>query len=210
MNRSIFEPRQWLSVDAPLKNGPGNRSPELLRAVARQFEVERNPRYARSVGATWCNIFLWDVTAALRCEIPHWIEVGRILHDSSVDMTHEGDPAPLPDKGAAYEPTAPRIKSIELTANGVVDWLAKHGPRFGWSVVERVHAGELAALGQPVAVVWANKDRAGRPAGPGHVALLLPPVDGALRIVQAGGRNFYDKSLEAGFANLPVLFYAHA
>ena len=216
----LFETRRWLPVDAPLRGRIGARTPEVLRLIVKQFDVERNPRYARSVGATWCNIFLWDVTRAL-CPpidldkpvgeaVPHWIEVARILTGEIVDTEHEGDPCELPSPSQAHEDWAPRIKRIELTANGQVDWLERHGARFGWSPVERPMAADLANAGQPVAVVWANKTVTGKDAGPGHVAICLPPVDGQIRIAQAGGSNFYDEPLERGFARLPVKFFAHA
>lgn len=70
----IGSPHQWEPVDAPLRYGPDERSPQNLRNVCAQFEVLKNPRYARTPSATWCNIYLWDCTRALGCEIPHWID----------------------------------------------------------------------------------------------------------------------------------------
>lgn len=67
----------WRPVRAPLCNAPGERSPEALRAVVAQFQVERAPRYASRGGLTYCNIFAWDVSTALHAEIPHWLDNPR-------------------------------------------------------------------------------------------------------------------------------------
>ena len=230
MTRAVYDPRQWLPVDAPLTNSPGNRSPELLRAVAAQFDVTRNDRFKVQVVTnpvtkkrtvlTWCNIFLADVLLALKTgPWLHWIETKRKLYDGTVDESHAGDPTPLPDKSAAYEPSAPRVITVELDANDMVAWFTLHGSRFGWTATDRDLAGAAAARGMPVAVVWGNVTPGplttcplsmDRKAGPGHVALLLPPVGAQLRIVQAGGQNLFDSALEAGFGRLPVKFYQHA
>lgn len=65
-----------VELEAPLTNGPGERSPEALLAVVRQFEVETAPRYARrrieGYGTvTWCNRYVADVTKALGCPVPY-------------------------------------------------------------------------------------------------------------------------------------------
>lgn len=67
------DPRQWVAVDAPLTNAPGDRSPERLRAVLAQFGVLTSARYRPRAPLTWCNIFAWDATRALGCEIPHFV-----------------------------------------------------------------------------------------------------------------------------------------
>jgi hypothetical protein len=54
------------------------RSPSRYLEVVKQFDVENNPRYkVRDTSGdgkpdTFCNIFLWDVTRAMGCEIEHW------------------------------------------------------------------------------------------------------------------------------------------
>jgi hypothetical protein len=70
--------RRWEPRDLPHINDAENRSPEALAAVIDSAEVETHPRYQPVGGQTWCNIFLWDVTRALGCEIPHW--VGKAPH----------------------------------------------------------------------------------------------------------------------------------
>lgn len=70
--------RRWESVDAPVRGAPGARSPAILRAVVAQLDPAGNPRYQPGgPGVTWCNILLWDVTRALGCEVPHWLDEPR-------------------------------------------------------------------------------------------------------------------------------------
>lgn len=65
--------RQAVALDAPTTNAAGQRSAGALRAVAAQFQVETAKRYRPRDGKTFCNIYIWDVTRALGCEIPHWL-----------------------------------------------------------------------------------------------------------------------------------------
>jgi hypothetical protein len=44
----------------------------MLVDIVTQFQVETAKRYAAADGKTFCNIFVWDVTRALGCELPHW------------------------------------------------------------------------------------------------------------------------------------------
>lgn len=53
-------------------NGSDNRSIAMLAQVLRQFHVDTDPRYQPLEGETYCNIFAWDVSRALACELPHW------------------------------------------------------------------------------------------------------------------------------------------
>lgn len=62
----------WEPSQATLTNGSDHRNPTAYRLTVEQFDVTRNPRYQPRDGATWCNVFVWDVTRALACEIPHW------------------------------------------------------------------------------------------------------------------------------------------
>lgn len=79
----------WEPTLPAVYNGPGERSPLELRAVLAQFDVEHAPRYARrdmngdGRAETWCNIFVWDTTTALKCEVPHWFG-GRELNANAV------------------------------------------------------------------------------------------------------------------------------
>ena len=63
---------QWQPCTAPLTCGSSQRSPAMLDEVVAQFRVKEKTRYTPVGKATWCNIFVNDVTRALACEVPHW------------------------------------------------------------------------------------------------------------------------------------------
>lgn len=176
----------WLPVNAPVLSDPGQRSPVALDAVIRQFRVAQNPRYApnrQGQGETYCNIFLWDVTRALGCEVPHWV-------------TEDGAPA-LAGQGR------------ELDANGVILWLANKGSVHGWRVSGQAEAVAAAQVGLPAAVGW----YADAPPAIGHVAVLRAAQPDSYRgaaIAQAGGRNFDDGFLLDGFGGRrPLQWWVH-
>jgi hypothetical protein len=166
-----------IPAPASITSCPNCRSPERLREVCAQFEVEREPRYQpRDTSGdgrqdTHCDAFVGDCTRALGCEIPQW------------------------DKGR------------ELSANGMIDWLAgSRGQLYGWRRCDGRDAMRYAAAGCPVVACWRN------PAGSGHVAMVLPPgLDGTLRIAQAGRRCLWDVTLADGFGRWAkdAIFFAH-
>lgn len=124
---NINDPRQWLAVDAPVQNKPGYRSAAALRAVVAQFDVEFNTRYRRTPYATFCNIFVTDVTKALNVEIPHW------LRDTNVPLGKR-----------------------ELNANGTLEWLMIIGTHNGWREVNATEAERRADDGYPTIAIWKN------------------------------------------------------
>jgi hypothetical protein len=137
MNKTMMNPNAWEEVIPDLYNGLDQRSPTNYIAAAKQYEVETNPRYVRGhanpgVGReTYCNIYLWDVTVAMKCEVAHWV-----------------DPA------TGVE--TPRGKGIELSANGVVDWFTTHSMKFGWMQCDKSKAMARASGGHPSVVLWKN------------------------------------------------------
>lgn len=185
MNPTMTDPRAWLEVRPDYINTADQRTPENYLRAIKQFDVEKNPRYARGHDnnpangqETYCNIYLWDVTKALACEIPHWV---------------------YPSTG----PETFRGTKKELSANGVYDWLAWHGADAGWRTCAELAARSRASSGYPTVVLWKN------PKGIGHVGIVLPGTD-YTHITQAGAVNFFDKSLIKGFGNVkPLLFYTH-
>src|SRR5438067_1564270 len=76
-NDGVHVPQPWKPTSPPLTNGSDNRSAANYAAVVKQFDVANNGRYTpnqQGKGETYCNIFLWDVTRALACEVPHWVD----------------------------------------------------------------------------------------------------------------------------------------
>lgn len=138
MNPTMKDPRAWIEVTPDLINTPDNRSAENYLRTLKQFEVETNPRYVRGHDGnpangqeTYCNIFLWDATKAMSCEVPHWVD---------------------PATGVEV----PMGKGKELSANGVCDWFTTHGLKFDWMMCGRKKAMERATRGFPTVVLWKN------------------------------------------------------
>ncbi|MDR3311026.1 MAG: hypothetical protein LBS90_06730, partial [Oscillospiraceae bacterium] len=108
-------PLQFWKPANPVVTGDGqNRSPERLRAVIDQFQVETAERYLPGRdGYTYCNIFVWDVTAALGAEIPHYYNKAT------------GEPMYYPDTEG----------SSAMRAAAMDTWLLDHGEEYGWRKV---------------------------------------------------------------------------
>ncbi|MCS7081165.1 MAG: LysM peptidoglycan-binding domain-containing protein [Chloracidobacterium sp.] len=163
--------RAWEPINAPLQGDPANRNRATYDNVINQFAVGVNPRYARREGNTYCNIFVWDVTRAMRAEIPHWVD-------------------------ANGNPTAVG-RGRELDANATNQWLNTHGGRFGWREVSAEEAQRLANQGHPVVASWRNPGGIGHIAivRPGEMTSRGPAI------AQAGARNFNYGQLQDGFGN---------
>ena len=166
-----FLPEQaWLPISTLSASAAGKRSAEALNTVISQFNVENAARYRpQRAGNTYCNIFVWDVTRALGCEIPHYVD------------QKSGDARYYPDIKGAYE----------LDANGVSDWLRKRGADYGWREISAAAAQHYANAGYPVVSAWRNNG-----GGAGHVQMVCPsrgggydPIRG-VTVAQAGSRNF--------------------
>lgn len=139
MNESMRNPKAWIEVTPDYINVESDRSPANYLKAVNQFEVETNPRYVKghdndpSNGEeTYCNIFLWDCTKALSCEVPHWVDLATGVE------TAIG-------------------KGKELSANGVCDWFSVHAMKFGWMECDEVQARSRASRGFPTVVLWRNR-----------------------------------------------------
>jgi hypothetical protein len=81
----------WKPTLPAVFNGPGERSPLELRAVCAQFDVEHAGRYAvRDMNGdgrseTFCNIYVWDATTALKAEVPHWVGKSELNANAVID-----------------------------------------------------------------------------------------------------------------------------
>ncbi|OYT70888.1 MAG: hypothetical protein CFK52_09695 [Chloracidobacterium sp. CP2_5A] len=163
--------RAWEPINAPLQGDPANRNRAAYDNALNQFAVGVNPRYARRDGNTYCNIFVWDATRAMRAEIPHWVD-------------GNGNPAAVG-------------RGRELDANATNQWLNAHGGRFGWREVSAAEAQRLANQGHPVVASWRNPGGIGHIAmvRPGEMTSRGPAI------AQAGARNFNYGQLQDGFGN---------
>jgi hypothetical protein len=78
-------------VDALIRNDSAHRSAAAYNNVINQFAAGVNPRYAvRDLNGdgnldTFCNILLWDVTAAMNAEIPHFFANDELNANETYD-----------------------------------------------------------------------------------------------------------------------------
>jgi hypothetical protein len=82
----------WKAVQAPLQSVPGRRSKKVYENVLRQFALLSNPRYGDDApGKTRGHIFVWDVSRAMNCEIPHFVGAKELTLAQTCDwLRHEG------------------------------------------------------------------------------------------------------------------------
>jgi hypothetical protein len=175
----------WAPVTPAISSRPDNRRPDLLEAILRQFQVAVNPRYRRNqqgYDETYCNIYVWDCTSALGCEVPHWVD-------------------------AQDKPASPGY-GRELDANGVVLWMSKSGLAAGWKRVGYATALDAANAGRPAVMLWLNPGGIGHVAmvRPGHMDARK-----GIPIAQAGATNFDDGYETNGFgsARAEAEFWIH-
>jgi len=190
---SAYPYEAWKACTPLITNSAAERSPAAYARVIAQFGVETNGRYAnnkRGTGDTYCNIFLWDVTAAMGAEIPHYI-------DSAT-----GAPRSYPNVEGA----------TELNANAIYRWLEQHGARYGWIEVSPEVAQAHANEGGPGVSVWRNPSGAS-----GHVQVIRPsaqPYDAARgpAIAQAGSKLLESANVRdvfSGNAMQQLKYYIH-
>jgi len=234
--------------DVPWNNAL-SRSPKKYDAVLDYFNVgnskgidgsagPENPRYLGGGGATYCNIYVHDVTRAMWASIPHWVRDPR--------------------------QTQRPVGWNELSANRTVAWMHSNAQSIGWILIDAalskwifdqftqkrslpfggpslpsriqsaggkiagaVHdrpglfaqAGydsqQFANLGLPTVMVWKNPN----PKRHGHMAMVRPETPSKRGIVDKSGQ-FRPRSAQAGarnFTNQPMdlrrtrtgLFYVH-
>ena len=134
----------WQALPAHITSTQGARSAAAYADVLGQFCVGSCRRYAPTKMATYCNIFVWDVTRAMGCEIPHWIDADK----------RGCEPG---DAGAR-----------ETTANYLAGWLEDVGRAQGWEQHTRRMCASLAALGFPTVASLQSHGRHG------HIAMVSP------------------------------------
>lgn len=126
---AILPAEAWKPVSPAIVSTQNDRNPQRLRQVIDQFNVANTERYRpyKNGRDTYCNIFLWDVTSAMNCEIPHFVDPAT------------GKPRQYPDIEGA----------VELGAVQTEDWLVKYGPEYGWREVDAATAQAYANRGKP-------------------------------------------------------------
>jgi hypothetical protein len=119
----------WKTLNGDITSKPGERSLLTYRDVLAQFKVQTNPRYTPHGGTTYCNIYVWDCTRALGCEVPHWV-------------------------GPAGQAVPPG-RGSETTANALLPWFIRRGAAEGWKEVYPQDAYPHVQEGRPCVAQYA-------------------------------------------------------
>jgi len=82
----------WKAVVAPVQSQEDGRTRGLLEQVLKQFAVANNPRYEPDApDKPRGHIYVWDVSRAMACEIPHFLGAKELSLGQTVDwLRHEG------------------------------------------------------------------------------------------------------------------------
>lgn len=82
----------WKAVQAPVQSRPNARTRARFQQVLMQFAIAANPRYEPDgPGRPRGHIFVWDVSRAMGCEIPHFVGAKELSLAQTVDwVRHEG------------------------------------------------------------------------------------------------------------------------
>jgi len=165
----------------------GERTPEAYNLLIDQFMVETNPRYKPRNGATFCNIYAWDVSVAMGVELPRFVEINEI--GNLEDATGKAIGRNLGSGYILYQDIA-NANATELDANRLATWLDAQGANYGWREISAQEAQRRANQGyMTISVVK-------EPGGIGHVQVVRPTPDGSdydpskgVYISQAGGSS---------------------
>ena len=165
----------------------GERTPEAYNLLIDQFMVETNPRYKPRNGATFCNIYAWDVSVAMGVELPRFVEINEI--GNLEDATGKAIGRNLGSGYILYQDVA-NANATELDANRLATWLDAQGANYGWREISAEEAQRRANQGyMTISVVK-------EPGGIGHVQVVRPTPDGSdydpskgVYISQAGGSS---------------------
>lgn len=154
-----------------------------LRAIGDWLAVESSPRYARTPGATFCNIYAHDHCYLSGVYLPRVWWTGpallRIGQGETVD--------------ALYADTVREMRADDLFA-----WLVDMGPRLGWQRVFDASALQAAANHGGVGVICADRAAEGRP---GHITVVVPEDDVHRATRDADGHVTQPLQSQAGAVN---------
>jgi hypothetical protein len=80
------------AVQAPVQSREGRRSKNLYQQVIQQFAIGHNPRYEPDgPGQPRGHIYVWDVSRAMNCEVPHFVGTKELTLAQTCDwIRHEG------------------------------------------------------------------------------------------------------------------------
>lgn len=170
---------QWKEITPHKTNVPGQRSPDAYREVLADLDVENRARYTPG-NATWCNIYVWDATKAMGCEIPHFYD---------------------PNTGKETDSRVPGTY-LEMSASRMTNWLEQHGQANGWIECDAATAIAMANKGLPTVVAATTTGHVG-------MVVPQNAGDTGVMISQAGASNFNYGPQQNGFGKYPTKYFYH-
>ncbi|MBL8955566.1 MAG: hypothetical protein JNK82_32625 [Myxococcaceae bacterium] len=88
-SRDLFK-----AVQAPVQSREGRRSKKIFHQVLAQFAIGKNPRFdPDGPGKPRGHIFVWDVSRAMNCEVPHFFGVKELTLAQTVDWLRAEGPS---------------------------------------------------------------------------------------------------------------------
>lgn len=153
-----------------------------LHRVIEWLDVENSPRY-RPGKFTYCNVYAYDYCYLLGVYLPRvwWSE-------SSIYSIHRGQ---VPS--VIWADTV-----IELSANGLFEWLLKLGGSFGWVEIESVSDVQKKANAGNVAIIVSRNTEA---SVPGHISVVVPEMEGLIAEVDSHGNVISPLQSQSGRVN---------
>jgi len=80
------DPEGWKAINAPVQSRPGRRSGRIYWSVIDQFAVGHNRRYDPDAPLRpRSHLFVWDVSRAMGCEVPHFVGGREMTVGQTVD-----------------------------------------------------------------------------------------------------------------------------
>jgi len=123
--RDVFK-----AVQAPVQSREGRRSKKIYQQVIAQFAIGHNPRYEPDgPGKPRGHIWVWDVSRAMNCEVPHFLGVKELSLSQTVDWIRaEGpsrgwlraDPKAVVELAGAGQLVIAMPKEVRLKQLGIV------------------------------------------------------------------------------------------
>ncbi|MEO0341344.1 MAG: hypothetical protein AAF242_19305, partial [Bacteroidota bacterium] len=171
------------SPDRPVH--PENPSSEdiknFLHTIAEFLNVENNPRYKRTVNATYCNIYAYDFCYLVGAYLPRiWWDEGSIIK-----LWLKEKVTPI------YGNTL-----FELNANALFNWLNGFSKLFGWKRVYFESQLQAEVNQGKIGLICAKRIDTNKS---GHITVVVPETDDhqALR----GDDRFIPLQSQAGASN---------
>ncbi|GMQ55972.1 hypothetical protein AN1V17_03640 [Vallitalea sediminicola] len=184
-NYNMVDTTSWNAVKPLYTYNSGPRTSETYNKLIDQFNVESNPRYVPRGGATYCNIYAWDISIAMGVELPRFVEINQ--KGNLEDATGKAIGRNL-KKGYILYQDEKNATATELNANRLAIWLDAQGKNYGWKEISPEEAQKRANEGYMTISCIDESPSIG------HVQVIRPTPDGrdynsekGVYLAQAGG-----------------------